>query len=148
MAIDLLFILGVMVAGNAPLVNFERLALKPSKTPFNFKAQGRANEVFMNTKNVLRFVYPSLVAYVNKDGWISIHNSSTVMQNKSCDAMYDLHQRGYKFDVITNDGKELNSVNLEDAKIKFRYTISSDISTYPANGIKKWRVAMQPKSNT
>lgn len=85
--------------------------------------------------------YPQLRGNVGQSGWVSLHNNSFNAQRYSIEALNYLHRLGFNFDIITNDGKLLNDVKIDDAHIKLEYNVQGNLETLPANGIKEWRLS-------
>ena len=95
----------------------------------------------LNPDLALINLMPHLRGNVQEGGWITLHNSSFEGQRTSIIALGKLHAMGYSFDIETNDGKLLENVTINDARVKLEYNVGSNIETVPANGIQCWRLS-------
>lgn len=101
----------------------------------------------LNPDLALINLMPHLRGNVQEGGWITLHNSSFEGQRTSITALGKLHAMGYSFDIETNDGKLLENVTINDARVKLEYNVGGNIETVPANGIQCWRLCsiLSPK---
>lgn len=93
-------------------------------------------------KEILEKICPELLE-VFLDNWVYCHSKDTFNQAKSVDAITKLHNLGYKFDIITKDGKQFDDVHINDAHVKLIYNCSV---MAPANGVILWRPVPKPKT--
>lgn len=74
----------------------------------------------------------------DKNGFVPIHSISNHHQRTSIQCLNILRKAGFKFDIVTNDGKVFNNGDINDFKVKIEYNVQEGL-TPPDNGIKAWR---------